>query len=108
MLNYNNKKGTIYEKDAKTDFLNWCSGSKCDFATLKLLDGISFNSGLSPCNLLDTIYTGDANSTFFYKGVRDDVANKSAYLLNLAHMGVTAEVANVTLDGNSKTAWKLK
>ena len=40
-------------------------------------------------------------------GWRDQVANKAAYLLSLANMGVVVQSAYLTLETNSTEAWRV-
>lgn len=47
--------------------------------------------------MLDILYQGDASSSDYYIGWRDQVISKASYLLNLINLGVTAQSAYITL-----------
>lgn len=87
-------------------FMDECADASCDDATAALIGSLTGNSGLFGCDMLQILYAGDVEGGYFV-GWRDQVANKAAYLLSLANMGVVVQSAFLTLETNSTEAWRV-
>jgi hypothetical protein len=67
------------EEVYKKAFIDECANAKCDDATFALAGAITGDSGLFGCDMLEILYNGDVDNGYF-KGWRDQVSTKAAYL----------------------------
>ena len=106
LLAYNDKIGTSGQSTAEFYFKDACNNGKCQLATDALIGGLLPGSGgKMGCNLLEVIYGGDPTGATYFKGWRDDVANRAAYLQVLAAAGIMVQSAYLSLETKDEMAY---
>ena len=88
----------------KDDFIDECLGGQCDDAVANLVSAIDGNPGLFGCDIMSILYEGDVNGNY-YRGWRDVIATKAAYLLTLISSGVNSEAAYRSMTSKNPLAW---
>ena len=57
--------GTILESSYLADFLNICSGGKCELATKMIASTADGESGMLGCDMLEILYYSDVKNGYY-------------------------------------------